>query len=1152
MDRNESKPPLSASDLSSSLGCRHRVALNLAVAQGQIDDPTWVDPMLSALQERGREQERRYLDSLVDQGIFVLDLSEQQAAAEKTLTAMQAGTPVIVQAVLRREHWYGRADLLRRVEVPSTFGNWSYEVIDSTLAFTTHNGALLQLLLFCDLLREVQGVSPKSFHLISQHEEWPIETFRLSQYSAYFRLLRSQIEDLSSATAHGIEDAHYPEPTVHCDGCTWEQRCDRRRRQDDHLSLVAGLSRLHRRELEAVGIRTLTDLGRLSPDFRFKPRNGGVEPLLRAREQARIQLAAREAGALTYELLPIVANRGIARLPEPQPGDVFLSIKGDPFITGEGREYLFGLLIVEADGTHRHASLWAVTTESECATLERVVAEIERSLATHPDAHIYHYGRYEPLALKRLTGRHGRCESSLDRLLRRDRFVDLQSIVQNGMRASVERYSFEQLEPFYQFERRVPRVVARQALRVLERALEFGSTREFDDDARFAAEGYIADNCRSACGLRDWLERLRAQAVAMGTKISRPASEEDVGSEEVRPGQALVDALVVALTADVPIKSYERCVRQQASWLLAQLVDWHRRESKAGWWEFFRLWELADHELLDEKAALSELTFLARVGGTARSPIDRYTFPDQEAEIGRGDSLLRAGTGERFGTVAAIDPLARTVDIKKRGDQAEEHPNAVFSHDLIRTSVLEDALLLLAADIANQGMDNTTNRAAADLLCVRAPRLLGGERFEQAAKEDVVDFAARIVTKLDHTVLVVQGPPGAGKTFTAAKMICALVKQGMRVGVAAQSHRLIANLLEAVLQMADRSGISVACAQKVAERVESPGRVARYTSNEDVDALLGSSCPPVVGGTAWLWARPTMRGKVDVLFVEEAGQMSLANALVVSHCARSLVLLGDPWQLEQPPLGSHPPGADCSAIDHMLQGHQTVPLDRGIFLPETWRLPPKICAFTSEVFYEEKLRSRAGLERREIRSGSLILGSGLWVLPVTHDGNQDAAVEEADAIEDLLNRVLTIDADWVDSDNGTHSLRAEDVMVIAPYNAHVALLSRRLGSRGIRVGTVDRFQGQEALLVIYSMATSTPEDAPRGMEFLYSLNRLNVATSRARCACILVASPRLFTPECKTPRQMALANALCRYVEMATRLPSSLLSRDGMYDTRGK
>ena len=267
--------------------------------------------------------------------------------------------------------------------------------------------------------------------------------------------------------------------------------------------------------------------------------------------------------------------------------------------------------------------------------------------------------------------------------------------------------------------------------------------------------------------------------------------------------------------------------------------------------------------------------------------------------------------------------------------------------------------------------------------------------------------------------------------------------------------------------------------------------------------------------------------------------MSLANVLAASQGAKSVVLLGDPQQLEQPQQGTHPEGADVSALQHILGDHQTIPADRGIFLPETWRLAPNICAFTSEVFYEGRLRALAGLEHQVLVGAGPFDGAGLWVVGVPHEGNQNSSPEEVDVIERIVNTLLGRGAAWVDRDRLTRPLTADDILVVAPYNAHVALLGERLGPRGIKVGTVDKFQGQEAPVVIYSMATSTPEDAPRGMEFLYSLNRLNVATSRARCACILVASPRLFEPECKSPRQMQLANAICRYIELARFVPIS-------------
>jgi uncharacterized protein len=289
----------------------------------------------------------------------------------------------------------------------------------------------------------------------------------------------------------------------------------------------------------------------------------------------------------------------------------------------------------------------------------------------------------------------------------------------------------------------------------------------------------------------------------------------------------------------------------------------------------------------------------------------------------------------------------------------------------------------------------------------------------------------------------------------------------------------------------------------------------------------------VVGGTQWLWARPDAQEAADVLFVDEAGQMSLANVLAASQGAASVVLLGDPQQLEQPQHGTHPEGTDVSALEHILQDHKTISDDLGIFLPETWRLSPSICTFTSEVFYEGKLHARAGLEKQVLVGSVPFEGSGLWVVPVAHQGNQNSSLEEVEVVVKILARLVQPDARWVDGDGLIHNITPDDILIIAPYNSQVSLLMQHLGNKKARVGTVDKFQGQEAPIAIYSMVTSTPEDAPRGMEFLYSLNRLNVATSRARCASILVASPRLFEPECKSPRQMQLANALCRYVELA-------------------
>jgi hypothetical protein len=472
----------------------------------------------------------------------------------------------------------------------------------------------------------------------------------------------------------------------------------------------------------------------------------------------------------------------------------------------------------------------------------------------------------------------------------------------------------------------------------------------------------------------------------------------------------------------------------------------------------------------------------------------------------------------------------RTIDIKKRRDTASLHPEAVFAHQIVPSQVLADALVRIGEYVADNGMTRVgPYQAACDLLMLAGPRV--GGQVLKVAHEAPLSAAMRIAPHLDGGAFPIQGPPGGGKTHIGARMICTLAQSAKKIAVTANSHKVIRNIVNEVIKAGDELGASIECIQKVSEMETNLPRLQFTADNAAVLAAIGTSCQ-VAAGTAWLWARPDAFQSVDLLFIDEAAQMSLANVLAVSQGAKTIVLLGDPRQLEQPMQGSHPEGTDVSALNHILGTHATIPADRGLFLEETWRLHPEICAFTSELFYESRLHSRPGLELQAIRSSARINGSGLRFLPVIHEGNQSSCPEEADVVRELVAEILGSNATWTDRDGTESAIGLDDILIIAPYNAQVFELQERIP--GARIGTVDKFQGQEAPIVIYSMTTSSHADAPRGMEFLYSSNRLNVATSRAKCLCILVASPLVFEAECRTPRHMQLANAFCRYLEMAT------------------
>jgi predicted RecB family nuclease len=1107
---------LSATDLSSFLSCHHRTALEMSVAKKKIQRPQYDDPQLDALFKRGLDHEADHVASLRSSGLSnVVDLTEvkdRQDAIARTTAAVLSGADVVVQGALGSDRWYGRPDLLQKTAA-------GYEVVDTKLARETKGGTVLQLALYSELLAAIQGHAPEFFHVVTPDKP---ESYRFDEYAAYYRLQRDRIlafaQDQPGVERDDILAAeNYPEPVDHCDICAWAGQCTKRRRTDDHLSFVAGIGRSHRRELTRHAIETMKALAEMAIEpLSFKPKRGAPETFVRVREQARVQVQARTNNELVYELLPIVlptekeAGQGLCRLPEPTAGDLFLDLEGDPFVgptSGEpmlrGREYLFG--VVKADGSY--SAFWAESAEQEKAAFEAVMDLISAAKAKHPGMHVYHYAAYEQSAFKRLMGRHATREQEMDAFLRSETFVDLYRVVREALRAGVERYSIKNMEPFYQFVRDVDLKDARRHLQAMELAVEANLMAELKPEVKIAVEGYNRDDCVSTLRLRDWLESLRADMNVRtydgqmpDGKLPRPELKSGDASEPLKDRQQKVEGLRGQLLGK----------DDEARRLLAYLLDFHRREDKAGWWEYFRLLELTDEQLLDEPGAAAGLQFIDVVERVKKSQVQRYSYPLQEMEMRRGDSL-KLKDQKVWGELKAIDRTARTIDVLVGPSKADIKPTSAFAHDHIKSGVIENAIFTIGEGVVNGAADPL----ALELLNRRPPK-------------------TRDVLALEGTVLAVQGPPGTGKTYTGGRMICDLIAAGKKVGIAATGHKVIANLLDSVRQEAAKRSIDARLGHKRDGNDDDDGTVFVATDNAVALDVLVSGKVNVLGGTAWLWSRPEFAKSVDVLFVDEAGQVPLANALAMTAGAKALVLLGDPQQLDHPGKGTHPEGVGVSALEHYLGQHKTMPAELGMFLADTWRFGSAICDFISEVFYERKLKPTQALQLdRQRLDGGPISGAGLFVVDVEHEGNRNGSDEEVDAVGSLIQRFLAAGSTWTNHEGLRQQIAAEDILVVSPYNVQVSRLRERLDSIGVEVGTVDKFQGKQAPIVIYSMATSSPEDAPRGMDFLYSLNRLNVAVSRAKCAAIIVANPQLFEPECKTPKQIRLANALCRFREMA-------------------
>ena len=929
---------LSATDLSNHLACHHLTSLDLDVTSGKRSAPSWRAPNLWILQQRGMQHEAAYLTHLQNTGLTILDLrefeSEEQAVAA-TRSAMAEGVDVIAQATLADGRWFGRSDVLRRVEKPSTLGAWSYEVYDCKLALETKAGPILQLSLYSELLSSIQATSPEWMYVVTPAADFQPEVYRVLDFAAYYRQVKAGLEKF---VERDEVDPTYPAPNPHCPVCRWWTECDAQWRKDDHLSLVAGITTLQQKQLHAWDTTTVNKLAELPLPLERCPDHGSKEGYVRVREQARVQIASRTIGQPVHELLQPLDNRGLSRLPEPSPGDVFFDLEGDPFARLGGQEYLFGLATEDKNGKLNYDCRWAITPEQEKQGFQWFIDLMVARASKYPAMHIYHFTSYEPSALKRLMGRYATREDEVDSMLRAGVFIDLHTILKQAVRASVEQYSLKALEIFHNFERSISLDESRQAMRRVEHSLELGRADNLDEVLKKALETYNADDCFSTRSLRNWLEDQRKSLDDMGQRLGRPVLVDGAPPESVNERQQRVAILVDELRVGVPIDFDERTEEEAGRWLMANLLDWHRREDKANWWEYFWLKDLPEDALVDESAALSGLSLVKRVSSRGKLPIDRYNFPEQESDVREGDKVCQAG--DVIGEVIAIDMAECTVDIKRTRKTVDIHPTAVYADPRgPRTDTLADALFRLGTWVKENGLGgNRGYSAGRDLLLRRPPRTGDVNKMLLRSGESTIDAAKRIAVHLDHSILAIQGPPGTGKTYAGAEMICELIRHGKKVGVTAVSHKVIRNLLNRILIVAKGTGLAdVSCMQKLSEESDEnpPPGISFTTSNATALAAIQNGACHVLGGTAWLWSREDFFESVDVLFVDEAGQMALANVLAASQAARSVVLLGDPQQLEQPLRGSHPEGADVSALEHLLAEQRRCRRTRGC----SWKKP---------------------------------------------------------------------------------------------------------------------------------------------------------------------------------------------------------------------
>jgi predicted RecB family nuclease len=1108
------------SDLADLLECEHRSILNQALAAGLPGTPR---PEAGANQlavKHGKAHEQATLAKFRYErpGLVEIDFRDHESAAAATTTALRSGAPAIYQAVFDDGDFTGRADFLVRD------AEGHYEVYDTKLARHARPSAVLQITAYADAMRRAGWPAGPDMHLLLG--DGITRTFRVEDFLPLLHRLRAKL----SGRPARLPDRLWGNERPACAGCGYAQHCAAGRAADRDLALVAGMRTDQRRKLVEAGLRTIDSLATAEPADR--PRDMSDRTFTALRAQAALQVRQDTTGEISYE---IVDPDTLAALPPAGAGDVFFDMEGDPYaLGGTGLEYLFGA--VTADPGQRFTPFWAHSRAEEKRAFEQFVDFATARLAAHPGSHVYHYAPYEATALKRLAAWHGTREEAVDDLLRTGALVDLYAVVRKALRVSQRSYSIKYLEPLYMPGARDGDVkTAASSIEAYEEYLTLTHLGEPEraDEALRGISDYNEYDCVSTLRLFEFLHQVREKA---GIEPLEPTVESEVDTLLRDTGDQLATerrAERAAHLAELVDALSDRT--GEAGALLAASVGYHRRETNPAWWEFFRQLAAPLSELeVDTTCAVPVSVQAGKwVPPSGRSRNAKRTLiitcdPDRPHPFGVGDQVrLRYGATAREARVTAASAEELTLEEScKVGQTTGDEPVAVLPGSPVRPAPKDEAVAELAQLVVDR-LPELPAHPGVDLLRRTPPRLRGGAALPGPGA-DLVRTVIEAVDALDNSTLAVQGPPGAGKTYLAGKLIAHLVRAGKTVAVTSTSHKAVENVLAA----AKAAAPELPCAKRP-KKVADPrhpwdqprdnGALQRWRDEHDTGHL--------VGGTAWTFAAAAMRAEpFDVLIIDEAGQFALADALAVSIAAKNLVLLGDPQQLPQVVQGTHPAGAEASALGHLIGDADVIPAELGYFLDQTRRMHPAVCVPVSQLSYSGRLHAHPSTARRGIAA----VRPGLHLVEVDHRGNTTRSVEEAAEVVDLVRSLHG--RLWTDHGT-TRPLADDDILVVAPYNMQARVVTRaleRAGFPGVRVGTVDRFQGQEAPVVIATMTSSSAVDLPRGLDFLLSRNRLNVALSRAQALAVLVCSPRLVEADIRTVAQMRVVSGMVGLMNSAT------------------
>jgi predicted RecB family nuclease len=1111
---------LTPSKITAWLECSHFLSLRNRVDAGQlVVDPRPLGSLAELLIEKGQRHEYDCLLDFEDQGKSVYQVPGRNPDetflewVERVGNPLERGYDVIYQMPFAVNGIRGIADFLVRVDAEEeTYCR--YEPIDAKLAREEGKpGHVLQLCFYADALEVLTGRTPRRMHLwLGAGDQ---ESLAVDQFRPYWRRLRRQLDVLLN---EDVIESTEPEPCDHCGYCEFQDLCADQWRRQDSLVYVANLRSSDRSSLESQGVRTLVELARRETPVT----DVNEENLRRLTRQAFLQVTSREQpeSPPDFEVIdegddPLYGH-GFSLMPQADEGDVFFDFEGHPFWTPKrGLFFLAGLLYGNDEGEQAYDARWAHDLEEQSEMIRNLVEFLARRRERFPLSHVYHYNHTERSSLESLTSG-TESEVLLRSLVDTGYFVDLYAVAKNAVMVGTESYGLKYLERLTGFKRRGGIEQGAGAVVEYERYMASKDPKLLDDIARYNEDDVVATRA-----LRDWLIEQRPVDAPWRDAVLQI---DDFGLD--------TDELVEGL------KNFGEHSREH---LLGDLLNYWRRERAANTTPKFAQAATDFADLYDDPDFIANLRFQRFEESTNSKGVETknaiFTWPPQavDSEFKRQCSVLFTGVGveQGYGYLPEVDLTHRVLKMRWREHHEEQGglPAVMTLDDYVSPREKPAVLFHLAEQILNPQDNDPPSRVSLALLGRERPRFVVGKGPLGGIFRDDLASTLSWVGQLDESYVAVQGPPGTGKTYSGSHIIYELIKEGKRVGITAFSHAAIDNLMVATYGVFAEHG-DLELLKTFRGGVKPKDNAIQGVRYSTSSGGAENDTFNLVAGTTWLFSRAGMRAfPVDVLIVDEAGQLALADALAAANAAKNLLLLGDPLQLSQVSQAEHPDGSGASVLEHVLGEHATIPPSEGVFISETRRMHPAVCRFISDQIYEGRLTSHQSCARQTTQ-----FGTGLRWLEVQHQSCSTESEEEAAAVVHQIQ--LMISTPWTNQRGEISPLRAEDFMVVAPYNDQVRLLRERLdatpGLDEVQVGTVDKFQGREAPVVFFTMTTSSSADMPRGPEFLFSRNRLNVAVSRARCLAYLVCTESLLNSRARTIEEMRLIGTLSAFVEYAT------------------